>query len=271
MILNSYSESISVESEVIDSLRDKIAAIAALERKYKTNFAGLESILTEYSEEFSLISDSNFLDELLKEIEKHEVKLRKLATNLSNERKKAARKLEKQVAEDFKKLNMKKASLLVDFQSSEIGPSGFEKISFKFLSHSSQAAKSLSEAASGGELSRIMLALKKAIKDKTGVNVLVFDEVDVGVSGGVARAVGEMLMELSESSQVVCITHLPQVASLADTHYLVSKNEEKQPLSSVVALADEIRIEEIARMLAGYTITPAARESARELLSSKIQ
>ncbi|MCB0332682.1 MAG: DNA repair protein RecN, partial [Bdellovibrionales bacterium] len=121
---------------------------------------------------------------------------------------------------------------------------------------------------SGGELSRIMLVLKKVLRDSSGVDVLVFDEVDTGVSGSVARSVGEKLKQLSAGSQVVCITHLAQVASFADRHFLVEKVVGDRTTSVIRPLLDEERIEEIARMLAGYKITAASRESARELLTS---
>ena len=114
-----------------------------------------------------------------------------------------------------------------------------------------------------------MLVLKKALRERTGVNVLVFDEVDSGVSGGVARAVGEKLKALAQCSQVICITHLPQVASLADHHLLVEKSGRKFTTSVVREIKGEERVQEIARMLAGYKITKASRQSAVELLASK--
>jgi DNA repair protein RecN (Recombination protein N) len=124
------------------------------------------------------------------------------------------------------------------------------------------------QIASGGELSRILLVLKKILRDKTGVNVLVFDEVDSGVSGKVARAMGEKLKALSQDSQVLCITHLAQVASLADAHFVVSKDSGKTAETRVSKLDDEKIVEEIARMLAGYKVTDSSRASARELLAS---
>ncbi|MFO0201558.1 MAG: DNA repair protein RecN, partial [Alphaproteobacteria bacterium] len=120
-----------------------------------------------------------------------------------------------------------------------------------------------------GELSRVMLVLKKILRERSGVNVLIFDEVDTGISGGVARSVGKMLKEISGQSQVICITHLPQVASLSDRHFLVNKEVGERAITVVKQLSDEEKVDEIARMLAGYTITDASRASARELIASK--
>ena len=124
--------------------------------------------------------------------------------------------------------------------------------------------------ASGGELSRIMLVLKKVLRDRSGVNVLVFDEVDTGISGGVARAVGQKLKSLSKNSQVVCITHLPQVASFADHHLLVEKAGVKRVTTRVRTLSEKETVDEIARMLSGFEVTQASRKSALELIKTAV-
>jgi DNA repair protein RecN (Recombination protein N) len=128
---------------------------------------------------------------------------------------------------------------------------------------------SLAQIASGGELSRVMLVLKKILREQSGVNVLIFDEVDTGISGGVARSVGRMLKDISVQSQVLCITHLPQVASLSDKHFLVQKEVGERTMTVVRALSEGEKVDEIARMLAGFTITDASRASARELIESR--
>jgi len=147
--------------------------------------------------------------------------------------------------------------------------SGFERVEFLVAPNKGEGFKPIAKIASGGELARILLVLKKVLRDRSGVNVLVFDEVDSGVSGKVARAVGEKLKSLAAGSQVICITHLAQVASLADHHFKVDKLSGKRTISIIKEISGDEKVEEIARMLAGYTITAASRESAKELLSSK--
>ena len=157
---------------------------------------------------------------------------------------------------------------------SQIGPApdGIDSVEFLISPNRGEPARPLRQIASGGELSRIMLVLKKVLKERTGVNVLVFDEVDSVVSGAVARAVGEKLKALSAGSQVICITHLPQVASLADAHIFVQKQEvggrgaARRTIRVVRELSPDERVDEGARMLAGREVTKASRESARELL-----
>ena len=163
---------------------------------------------------------------------------------------------------------MRDASLDVRF--SEIGPtaSGLDKVELLISTNTGEPHATLSHSASGGELSRVMLVLKKILRERSGVNVLIFDEVDTGISGGVARSVGQMLKEISIRSQVVCITHLPQVASLSDRHFLVNKEVGERAVTVVRQLTDLEKVDEIARMLAGYKITEASRASARELIGS---
>ena len=162
---------------------------------------------------------------------------------------------------------MQGVSFEVSIQKTEYGPLGQDMLEFLISTNPGTAAKPLRKIASGGELSRIMLVLKKILREKSGVNVLIFDEVDSGVSGAVARAVGEKLHTLASHSQVLCITHLPQVASLADKHFRVEKQVVKQDTMSLVReLSKDERIHEVARMLSGHTVTEAARQSAKELL-----
>ena len=163
---------------------------------------------------------------------------------------------------------MQDASLQVRFGESEPTALGIDKAEFLISTNKGEPHGSLIQIASGGELSRVMLVLKKILRERSGVNVLIFDEVDAGVSGGVARSVGRMLKEISKCSQVVCITHLPQVASLSDRHFLVNKEVGDRAVTVVRELTSEEKVDEIARMLAGYKITDASRASAIELITS---
>jgi DNA repair protein RecN (Recombination protein N) len=184
-------------------------------------------------------------------------------------RQKAAKQLEAAVARDLAELAMADAALQVNLTPIEPTVSGIDKVEFAISTNKGEPAGALAQIASGGELSRVMLVLKKILREQSGVNVLIFDEVDTGISGGVARSVGRMLKAISSQSQVLCITHLPQVASLSDKHFLVHKQVGERAVTVVRALSDSEKVDEIARMLAGFTITDASRASARELIESR--
>jgi DNA repair protein RecN (Recombination protein N) len=161
------------------------------------------------------------------------------------------------------------AAIDVRFTPCEPTTIGTDRVEFLISTNKGEPFGSLAQIASGGELSRVMLVLKKILREQSGVNVLIFDEVDTGISGGVARSVGRMLKDISGQSQILCITHLPQVASLSDKHFLVQKEVGERTMTVVRALSESEKVDEIARMLAGFTITEASRASARELIESR--
>ena len=298
-----YSTNIELDESKLEQLREQLAEIARLERKYKTDDAGLLKILDKIDKELQNISDPKSLEKLKVESLEAQISLFEISYQLSNKRKKAGIELSKKVQEELAELNMPYAYLSLSLQGKlsvyeEIGKliiskkssnkenietiinqlkeqlqniifysSGIDKGEFLFSSNKGETEKPLRQIASGGELSRIMLILKKILRDRSGVNVLVFDEVDTGVSGSVARAVGQKLKSLADMSQVICITHLPQVASFADAHILVEKVVGERTNSEVKILNEEERVYEIARMIAGYKVTEASKESARELLN----
>ncbi len=274
--LRRYGSGIRVDDERLEKVREQLAEVARLERKYRTDDTGLLELLKRSSEELAMIDGSIDLDELREELVVKEEAMNKLAHELTERRKRAGRSLAKEVAKELAELSMAGASLDLQCDTKECAIDGQDALQFLISTNKGEPTKPLRQVASGGELSRVMLVLKKVLKERTGVNVLVFDEVDVGVSGGVARSVGEKLQELSEGSQVICITHLPQVASLADQHLLVEKREvpakkgeRARTISSIRTLSDDERVDEIARMLAGHSITESARGSARELLEGR--
>lgn len=263
-----YIASVDVDQAELDLNRDKLAEIARLERKYRCTYGELLALKEKVTTELNEINDPESFDRLKQEVEQKKEVVVSLAGELSKKRKKAASSLTKQVASELKELNMPSATLEVSFVDCELGPTGHDKVEILISTNKGEECKPLRMVASGGELSRIMLVLKKILRDRSGVNVLIFDEVDTGISGSVARAVGEKLKALSEHSQVLCITHLAQVASLGDHHLLVEKITKDRTQTKIRTIFDEERVEEIARMLAGYKITAASRESARELLAS---
>ncbi|RIL09102.1 MAG: hypothetical protein DCC75_07390, partial [Proteobacteria bacterium] len=264
-----YLSGVTIDNEALESAREQLAELSRLLRKYKTDCSGLLQLLEASRQELEQGCDLDFRAKLEAETARLEEERNLLAEKLSAERKKAVAKLVKEVPADFADLGMKGVRFEIDSRRVEPGPHGQDEVEILFSANKGHPLRPLKEIASGGELSRVTLVLKKNLRDSTGVNVLVFDEIDSGVSGGVARGVGEKLKELASYSQVICITHLPQIASLADHHFLVDKIMGKQASSIIREISDTERVEEIARMLAGYEVTKASRESARELLSSK--
>lgn len=265
---NSYTSSLVIDSENLEELREELSNIAKLERKYATNEAGLIDMYEKILIELDSYQHFDNIDEFRKEVERKKEKVTEFALSISNIRKKCAKKLEQDIKEELSELNLKNANFVVLFNKTEVDERGLDDVEFMLSLNKGFEVKPLRKIASGGELSRILLVLKKILKDNYGVNVLVFDEVDSGMSGKTARAVGIKLKELATSSQVICITHLPQVASLADYHFVVRKKENNKVLSQIIEVSGEEKIEEIARMIAGYEVTEASKASARELIAS---
>ncbi|RMG41793.1 MAG: DNA repair protein RecN [Candidatus Dadabacteria bacterium] len=266
--ISAYSSGLELDSDTLEELRDKLATVASLERRYRTNDSGLVELLKQAERELTDLKESDNLEELRAEVARLSEELTVKANNLSKLRKKSARRLSLKIEEELKELNMPHARIKIDIKKNEPGPNGIDRVEFLIATNSGETVMPLKEIASGGELSRIMLVLKKIFRDENRVNVLVFDEVDSGISGRVARAVGEKLKSLSENSQVICITHLAQVASLADHHFVVDKMSGPRTVSVIKELDKASQVDEIARMLSGHKITEAARRSAKELLKS---
>jgi len=211
--------------------------------------------------------------------EKHGIAVRS-ARELSERRKKAAQDLSGKVEKELTTLGMKKVRFRIEVEeegpeATEEGPSpgprlnekGMDRVQFLISPNPGEDLKPLAKIASGGELSRIMLAMKRIFAEETLVKTLVFDEVDAGIGGGIAEIVGRKLKEISRQHQVFCITHLPQIACFADAHYRVLKKEVGgRTHVEVRHLTEEERMEEIARMLGGLKITGKTLDHAREML-----
>lgn len=266
--LSAYASELSLDEEKLREAEGRLTEVIRLEKKYRTNDEGLIRLLEEAERDLLQFIDGDSLDSLREEVRSAKAAAETCGAELKKEREKAGKKLTKEVERELAELNMKEAKLKVVSTPAELGPLGVENIEILIATNKGEEFRAIKQVASGGELSRIMLVLKKVLRDRSGVHVLVFDEVDSGISGGVARAVGEKLKALASESQVICVTHLAQVASLADRHLLVEKSVGKRTLSLIRELSKDDRVEEIARMLAGYRVTDASRASARELLSS---
>ncbi len=265
--------------ERLEEIEDRLAEISRLKRKYGDSVEAVLTHLQQAEARLENIETAEFREEeLRKKLASLRVDYLQAATELSKKRIAAARRFEKEVEANLKAVALEKARFEVlvaapseDELASDKGfsPKGFDRIEFYFSANTGESPKPLVKIASGGEASRLMLILKTTAKAKSGEKAAVFDEIDVGIGGRVAEAVGLKLKELARTQQVLCVTHQPQIASLADEHFLVEKEMMKHRTSIGVRQLDAAeRVEEIARMLAGEKITETARQHAGEMLDA---
>ena len=208
------------------------------------------------------------INKLQKETEKLRSALFTLAKRISADRKKSLPKLEKEVSDLLSSLAMPNAQFRVEHILLEtLTEQGIDKIKFQFSANKGSDLKEVSKVASGGELSRLMLSIKSLIAKNTALPTIIFDEIDSGVSGGVAEQVGKLIFGMSDAMQVVAITHLPQIASKGDSHFTVYKEEKSgKTFTQIKHLAKEERVKEIAKMLSAGKPTDASLKNAKELL-----
>jgi len=281
--IRDFRSSLQFSPERLEEIENRLAEISRLKRKYG---GSLESILVHLSNSTSRLENIESAE--LKEEELRE-KLKwtrkdyiAIARDIHQKRLKAAKKFEKQVEQNFGSVALEKAKFVVNFETPTdflidgaerfFTSRGFDRVEFYFSANPGESPKPLLKVASGGESSRIMLILKTTAKTNDPDKTAVFDEVDAGIGGRVAEAVGLKLRSLSDTQQVLCVTHHPQVASLANQHFLVEKEIlDGNTEVSVRKLHSNERVEEIARMLAGEQITDSARTHAQELLSGTRQ
>ena len=271
LTLRDYVGRISFDPERLNEIEERLDLIGRLKRKYGNTVSEILKYREEVDRELDGIERAEErIGELEREGERLKDKGLKVAETLSERRKKGSDELTKKVVKELSDLGMKKAIFEVKIERlNDISAKGFDKVEFLLSSNPGEAPKPLSKIASGGELSRIMLALKKVLAGPSGVPTMVFDEVDSGIGGGVAEIVGRKLREVAEGRQVLCITHLAQIAAMADLHYAVSKNENKgRTTTTVRRLSGDERVDEVARMLGGMTITEATKRHAEEMLKT---
>lgn len=273
LALRDYSKSLFFDAVRLEAIEERLELLNRLKRKHG---GSLEAVLSKKREiEASLktvFSLEEELEKLNEEQEKIKDVLRQDALKLSRMRKQAAEKLKDAVEKEIRALNMPRASFSVNFKQHDdaaeiFGPKGIDEIEFYLSANKGEDAKPLNKVASGGELSRIILALKNVLSSTGSVSSIIFDEVDNGIGGAVAEIVGRKLKEVSAKHQVICITHLPQIACFGEKHLYVSKKVVKgRTITSVHELDHEQKIEEMSRMLGGIDVTPTTREHAREML-----
>jgi DNA repair protein RecN (Recombination protein N) len=271
MQLRDYGRRIAFEPDRQQEVEERLALLALLKRKYAPTLAGVLECQVRLQGEIAELTDlETTRADLQEELEAAAVLLRQAAEALSERRQLAAIQLAAGVEAELRDLAMAGTRFEVRLLPlPEPGVRGLERVEFYLSPNAGEELRPLARIASGGELSRIMLALRKAAPDGDNIPTLIFDEIDAGVGGAAATAVGEKLRQVAAARQVLCITHLPQVAAYADRHYRVEKQTENGRTSTrLVLLEGEERVREMARMLGGARVTERTLEHARELIAS---
>ena len=265
-------EDVDFDPRQLDEINSRLDLIYALEQKFHAS--SVDELINEYKrlqdELASIDGGDEQLEQLQQEMqEKYNVAM-KLARKLSDARKKAAQKVEEGLKQRLVPLGIPNVKFKIEFKERDCSPSGIDKVSFLFSANSSTALQPVSQVASGGEISRVMLSLKAMISGAVKLPTIIFDEIDTGVSGRVAEKMAQIMKEMGDNHrQVLSITHLPQIAAIGATHYKVSKEETAQgTISHMQMLTEQERIEEIAQMLSGSDISEAAIANAKTLLKN---
>lgn len=258
----------------LDDIIERLAVYKNLTRKYGDDTQAVLIYLDKAKEELKQIENRESNQQKLKDaVKKAQANALALAEDLSKSRKSATAGLVTAIEGQMQALYMEKAKFRVDMLTlDELGPYGIDDVAFMIATNLGEPFKPLVKVASGGELSRLMLAMKTIFQNASGVTAIIFDEVDTGVSGRVAQAIATKMFEIALKAQVLCITHLPQVASMADHQLFISKDENSnRTYTNVRLLTNEERIDEVARMLTGSNITAVAKQAAAEQIEEDRQ
>ena len=275
--LSDFRASIDFSPEEYDLLENRVSQIDRLSRKYSRDEEGLIALLEESRKKLEEIEYSeDRIARLKRDLKIQKETCKKAAEELTKARRTAASVLEKRIIKELRELNMPSVRFMVEFTSVEntvgFGPDGADVVRFLMSANAGEDPGRISRIASGGELSRIMLALKNVFAEHDPVQTMIFDEIDTGVSGIAAQRVAEKLYNVSQNRQVMCVTHLPQIAAMADTQYLVSKSESSgRTFTKVTVLDMEGRKQEIARLFGGDYITDVTLAAASEQLAAAEQ
>lgn len=269
--LEDIIEDLDFDGNRLMQIESRLDLIHAITRKYGGNVDDVLMYFAKITEEYNLLTGNHLSsDDMEAELKKLEVSLVDLATKLASARHNLAQQLEIEIQQELKDLYMDKARFQVQFTKGKFTREGNESVEFYISTNPGEDFKPLVKVASGGELSRLMLAIKSAFSRKEGKTSIVFDEVDTGVSGRVAQAIAQKIHKIGQNGQVLAISHLPQVIAIADYQFFIEKiSNDHSTVSTVRLLTVEERVEEVAKMLAGENVTEAALSQARELLQSK--
>lgn len=267
--LRDLRDTFSFSGDELEQIEERLDTIHRLRRKYG---ATVEDILAFWEQSRKELDEIEFagdrLEQLKEQLAKAELDAQHAALALRQARIAAAATLETRILEELSQLDMKSVQFSCQFEETALGPDGMDAVRFLMSANVGEALKPMSKVASGGELARIMLAMKNVMAEQDAVPTLIFDEVDAGVSGRAAQKVAVKLRHVSEHKQVLCVTHLPQIAALADTHLLIAKSErDGRTYTSVDPLDFAGRKAEIARIIGGAVITETTLRSAEEMMA----
>lgn len=267
--INHENDNIEDDPQRLEEIEQRLDLINKLSKKYGETEAEMLQYLENIRSELDAIS--RFEEDREKLTEEHKASFalcNDLACTLSEKRRRISESFCKQVTEQMRKLDMPSATVAVSQLTCPLNENGIDEIEFLVSTNAGEPPKPVAKVASGGELSRMMLAIKTVLSHTDPTDTLIFDEVDTGISGSAARRVGDALKNVSLGTQALCVTHLPQIAALADSHYLISKQEKDgRTYTNVKKLSYEGRVEELARIIGGVEIGETAYDYARELLS----
>jgi len=269
--LRSYRDGIELDGARLEMINERIASSQNLARKHRIEVSELPGLAVALNRELEKLQGDDFdIEAMQQDIDKLQEDYMFSAGELSLKRQQTAAILSEQITRVMQQLGMDSGQFVIEVESNQSpGTHGIDNIRYLVSTNPGQPPKSLAKVASGGELSRISLAIQVIMSESSSIPTLIFDEVDSGVGGGVAEIVGKKLRLLGRDRQVLCVTHLPQVASQAHHHFRVEKISENNATSTAVfALTDDERLEEVARMLGGVTITEQTRAHASEMIAT---
>ena len=275
LTLRDYMKNLSYDPARLETIEDRLELLGRLKRKYGLTLEEVSQKRLQIEDELKAIASvDDEIEKISKALEELSPRLLEKARGLSRRREEAASVLKKAIEGEIHSLRMENAQFEVaiktpkDYQgSASFNPKGIDEVEFFLVTNVGESLKPLNRIASGGELSRIMLALKNVLAKTGSVGTIIFDEVDSGIGGATAEDVGKKLKGVAKHHQILCITHLPQIACFGDTHYRVIKTVSgERTIASVDILSDKDRLDEIARMLGGTELTKKTKEHAREML-----
>lgn len=269
--MRDYGDNLACDPAELDALEERMDLIRTLKRKYGGSVMDVIAYGEQAEQELDNVLQSEVrAEELMARLAQANEALQTAADALTQRRTRAAAVLGKKVEEQLGDLDMEKVRFAVSIEASEMAQTGQDQVEFLIATNLGEPLKPLSKIASGGEMSRIMLAIKSVLADSDEVGTLIFDEIDTGVSGRAAGRIAEKINVISRKRQVLCITHLAQIASRADAHFLIEKhNKDNKTSATITLLEGESRRDELARIIGGDHITPATLQTAAEMLQLK--
>lgn len=283
--LNNYKSGINFDPVRIEQIRDRLGSLNFLKKKYNLSVEELVSKAEELTKELNLTENFDYeLEQSKKKINERKKDLYEKAIEISKKRKKHAKELEKSVNSFLNEIGLESAEFKVEFSHSYgqdadnfsylvkgekivLLKSGIDNIEFLIKVNKGTDFSPLRKSASGGEVSRVMLAIKASLSGRDNVPILVFDEIDAGISGRIAGKVGKVMKQLAESHQIIAITHLPQIAAVSERHFYIEKQDLKEEtITTIKILSEEEKVTEVAKLISGEKVTESAEKSARELI-----